>query len=878
MRIEYLLLENFAIVKSGMGLDKLELDFRKFHKNIITLIVGNNGTGKTGGVLANLHPFAGLGHLEARDDSDMIIPEKDGHKVIIFSTKKHLYYIEHFYKYNGKKRSRKISSYCKKDNKELNPSGSVTNFNLIIENEFQIDLNFLKLMRLGPNVKNFISLGATERKSFIAKLLQSVERYLKDQKYANEKSTLLSNALKIALSKKKKLGIDDITTLHDQIRKSTETLTIHKNQREELLKSLYMYKGSIDASKFDSYNKEMSECNNELLLIKKEYNQLVKPKYKHIELDEDMFGYYNERISNYNNDKLEVVAKIASINTKISSLKEEMEELDNEISSIKDDIESEDLADYIKKLEDKISYYKKNFNSSEVPKISKEALSSDVDKMNMILFHIDQILQLPYYTLKYFRDNYDKYEEDLDKLNLFIKKRMNKVNEKLSCFNTKSDKQKSLYVFFLPEKCKSWKECPYYMSETERQNNTKNKERKDDLFLEQECLDGLTQILNHLYFITKILNMRKNIKEYTLNMDIVMEVILNENKKYLPQPKMINDLLEKIEFHDEYLQNKEDLKNAKLRMDLLKNGKYRSKKDIIAEQSKLIVKIHDLEKQRKQYDDKLEKLNQKLNATEEMVQDYSIYTNYRLKSSEYNNKLQVIKNKTASLAKIKRDMESYKYKVNIYEHKLSLYNEMIKNDENALVSLRSKETIFNQLTTEIQTTKKYFEYTELIKDAVSNKTGIPKIHILFYCRALKSIANKIISDIYDGELILREFEITDTKFNIPYYTKGVNVSDIRYGSQAETSVATIAISFAILMQFMPKYNIMLLDEIDGPLYETNKEKFFASIEGELKDIGCEQVFMITQSKMYNDYPVNLIITDPEYKNYVSNKQSVIFQR
>ena len=175
-------------------------------------------------------------------------------------------------------------------------------------------------------------------------------------------------------------------------------------------------------------------------------------------------------------------------------------------------------------------------------------------------------------------------------------------------------------------------------------------------------------------------------------------------------------------------------------------------------------------------------------------------------------------------------------------------------------------------------TEKYFEYTELIRDAVSSKTGIPKIHIMFYCRALKDVANKIISEIYDGELILRDFEITDTKFNIPYYTKGVDVSDIRYASQAEASVATIAISFAILMQFMPKYNIMLLDEIDGPLYQTNKEKFFASIESELSSIGCEQVFMITQSKMYNNFPVNLIITDREYGSSVSENQNIIFQR
>ena len=114
MKITYLLLENFAIVKSGMGLDKIELDFTK-GSNTITLIVGNNGTGKTGGILSNIHPYSGLGHLETREDSDIIIPKKDGHKVAIFKTKKHEYFIEHFYKWMGENKSRKISSYIKKD-------------------------------------------------------------------------------------------------------------------------------------------------------------------------------------------------------------------------------------------------------------------------------------------------------------------------------------------------------------------------------------------------------------------------------------------------------------------------------------------------------------------------------------------------------------------------------------------------------------------------------------------------------------------------------------------------------------------------------------------------------------------------------------------
>ena len=304
----------------------------------------------------------------------------------------------------------------------------------------------------------------------------------------------------------------------------------------------------------------------------------------------------------------------------------------------------------------------------------------------------------------------------------------------------------------------------------------------------------------------------------------------------------------------------------------------RDKSDILDEQAKITLQINELEDSVRKYDNELEKLNLKINATEENVHDYTVQLQYNLNSSKLEQKIHDCTEKIHKLSEIAKDKEIYEQKKMNYLTEIDNISKSIKNEEDELYRLRNKETTYKQLTKEIEDTEKYYSYAELIKDAVSSKTGIPKVHIMFYCRALKNVANKIISEIYDGDLVLRDFEITDTKFNIPYYTKGVNVSDIRYGSQAETSVATVAISFAILIQFMPKYNIMLLDEIDGPLYETNKEKLFASIEGEVKSIGCEQVFMITQSKSYLNYPVNLIITDKDYSVQVTNKQSIIFQR
>ena len=299
---------------------------------------------------------------------------------------------------------------------------------------------------------------------------------------------------------------------------------------------------------------------------------------------------------------------------------------------------------------------------------------------------------------------------------------------------------------------------------------------------------------------------------------------------------------------------------------------------LVQEQSNIMVQMNDCKDRIKDLDQRMEGINQLLNSTEELLQDFRLMMEYDRKSGEYQRRIQSIQQRMRELNQLLEEKERYHQKERDYQQKIQEYDTIIDGITNEIMDLHTKQSIFKELSAEIEHVQEYYEYAELIRDAVSNRTGIPKVHIMFYCRALKSIANDIIKEIYDGELILRDFIIDDNRFEIPYYTKGVNVSDIRYGSQAEISVATIAISFAILIQFMPKYNIILLDEIDGPLHETNKKRVFASLEGQLKQINCEQVFLITQSKAYNNYPVNLIITDPDYASSVTNKQSVIFQR
>ena len=79
-----------------------------------------------------------------------------------------------------------------------------------------------------------------------------------------------------------------------------------------------------------------------------------------------------------------------------------------------------------------------------------------------------------------------------------------------------------------------------------------------------------------------------------------------------------------------------------------------------------------------------------------------------------------------------------------------------------------------------------------------------------------------------------------------------------------------------MQQFVSKYNIILLDEMDGPLYRQNKEKFIQIVEKQMKRIGCEQVIMITHNNLFENYPVDLILTS-HFENNEYNQSNTIWK-
>ena len=211
--------------------------------------------------------------------------------------------------------------------------------------------------------------------------------------------------------------------------------------------------------------------------------------------------------------------------------------------------------------------------------------------------------------------------------------------------------------------------------------------------------------------------------------------------------------------------------------------------------------------------------------------------------------------------KYTKDFESYKG----MKDELSFIEINIVRSKNDIDSLTNKikEMTINlsqllELQKDIGKMNKIYDEMFLVKDSLSSKQGIPLYFMSNYLSNTEKITNELLSIAYDDEIYIDAFDITPTEFAIPFFNRGIRLSDVKYASQGELSFLSIALSFALSSQALNKYNIMLLDEIDGPLDMSNREKFIRVLENQIDRIDAEQSFLITHNAMFSSYPVDII--------------------
>lgn len=880
MKIEYLLLENFIYLQSGLKKTKIELDLSK-SKHPINVFIGGIGSCKTF-ILSHLQPFATMGSLDIRNQDDQIIEGKDGLKIIKYKVNDTQYEIRHEYIWVERSETHTTKSYIYKDGEDLNPTGNVSSFKYVIVTEFGLEQSFLRLIRIGANVTGLLELSTTERKSFVASMLDS------------------ANAM-LALNKK----------LKDELRNCTTSISVISNKLAQL-----------EASKLEEYEERLNDINIEIVKIESEIKEREASISKHNAeialVAPEGFEYLQYMINEYINDIEAMRIVREEIETKLKTLADEKDipTLAKQIGACEADIEnmkvarmkaSSDHDDYVMQinaLNTKIAIIQNDTHLKELQRqyeIVKgesqclwneingfECPYTDTQLKNFIneLHEIDvMISDITQYSIESIRKVYHsdasiiKWANEKGEILTGRKINLGKRMANLA-YSAKYVKETVMYTppFCPTSNCPYKRTHPYTLSlgKNELDINEEVKQLQDqindidrELYIYAEypvIYNKISSLRNRFESATKVLKDIGCLVEGSLLIILTRldkqtwydyDAIIDTQEKCIKKSQYY-EILERLRIIDDELRqyNSNDIEN-------------------------LTSKVEEIEKLRSQCFNIIEEADSRIRESKTYLEElYIRYRNMMDKALD-EKKLQDIIHEIDLKAKELETMAKNADKIAPYElvnreHQIKINmllaqrNEIL--DEKNKLSVKIAEIKHGLADIEeIMVDQKYLSY---MVSATSSKEGIPLELVNDFVKGCKDIVNELTFDIFEDDIQLEEFQIDEKEFYVPYSIDGKYIKDVTKASQGQRSLFSIAIAFAFSQNLQIPYNIPLCDEPDAPLHKTEHMKFLSLLLRHMKANNSIQLFLITHNSALENIPVNFIATTPEDVN-LSNGSTLI---
>lgn len=846
MKIEKIILKNFAAIDNAMNAREITIDFSK-SINKICLLIGPNGCGKTT-LLSLLTPFSGLGNLDKRDKLNLILDNKEGYKEIHIKDNNDYYIIKHYYT-PQKDKNHSIKSYISKNDNELNINGNVTSFKEYIKEELGIETDYLKLIRLGSNVTSMIELSETERKTFMSKLLDEIGIFLSYYKKVNNDLHQLKEMISHTIDKINRLGIDNKKEVKELI--LSLKIEVEKEQEKygELSGLLSIYKHEIE------YIKEPLTLKDELSLSIKKLNKMNKILEKKDDYESTDPEFYNNRINNIEKNVIKCNTQIDSFNILINNYLSELNKLfeknreltiqlqkeqenDKELNKILE--EQNKLRVEINKCEDNLDNFSPDFTKKEFEdflvflKNSQQTLSKTYEFGSKPIKKVISLLREKRNVMQYINTHIINIDTNEDENSIFLSTLSRKINFN-NTFDCKDDCiAKNLFI---------------QIKNLLENNENKNKEKHDLSFYKdmEFVYQNIKNILSSFSEYKEIINkLPEKYKEWFLIDNIYNSI---ENLSYIYNEKDINDLYSLVMEYDDYIKLIENANQLAInyeRYSKLSNSSYISNQlnDISVQIDEYNGKISSLKKSINELKEEVKSNNNTLETLYDLKETFEKYDELKENTERlnkdyelYKTNMEHIKNTEIELQKCKMNIDYLNEKIQEQTSNLNQYN-----------SLKNELTKFNTI----------YDEMNLTKEALSSKKGMSLYYIKNYLGNTEEITNELLDIAYDGKIYIDNFCITPTEFTIPFFNRGKLIKDVKYASQGEISFLSIALSFGLASQALSKYNIMLMDEIDGPLDTKNREKFIKILENQIDRIGSEQSFLITHNDMFSSYPVDII--------------------
>lgn len=856
MKILNITLENFTAIKNALDTNKIFIDFSTT-ENKICILIGPNGSGKTS-ILSMLHPFADVGNLDVRSSTNLILADKDGFKEITIQKDDDIYIINHFYTHH-KDKNHSVKSYIKKNGIELNVNGNVSSFKEYVKEELSLDSDYLKLIRLGSNVTSLIDLTPTERKNFMGKIMDDIGIFLEYYKSVNNKLRQLEEMISHSIDKEKKLGISDKDEYKKEIKdleKEIDSLNINymdynnklaiynnninniedlDNLRDNLKDTTKIYnkminiinkKDLIENNDINYYKDKINEVNNKINSLKNTYNSnivLMQNSLSHLDNLNNQLNEYKIQLSKeINSDK-----EIDNIKINLNAMRKRLREYEDILGDYKPTISKDDLERFIVFLKNTQLILNRTYEFGKQP-ISK-VLSLMKDNKNVVNYINSHIIDID--------------EKSNNETSLFI----NMISEK---FNIGKD---DINLNCDVSDCKA-KKLLLEIQNIIKNHNIDEKNKDESFYRDMSFVySNINTIIPNFSNYKDIIDLLpEDIKKDFKTINIFSNI---EKLTYIYNEKKINDLLSLVTEYDNYITLLSDYSKEESilkKFGSISNSSYLSKlindtEEFITDENKKIINWRN---NNLTINEDLKTLNNDLDVYIDIKDTIERFDEIKSLYNKYNNDYNIYMENKEKRDEISIEINKLKYIIDTKNNLL----------QNKIINLEQYKVIRK----DISNMNKIYDDMVFVKNALSSKQGMPLYFISNYLKNTEEITNELLDIAYDGKIYIDSFDITPTEFSIPFFNRGKRLSDVKYASQGELSFLSLAIAFALSRQVLTNYNIMLLDEIDGPLDIYNREKFIKVLENQIDRIDAEQSFLITHNSMFSSYNVDII--DLSFKN------------
>lgn len=873
MKFLFLRLKGYIGIYNGLnGLTDISIDFRKCKHKII-VIRGDNGSGKTT-IFNALTPLP--------DQNTSFIPYMNASKEILIQDNMGIVYrilFIHNIKtqkmisgeevYNRETTKAYIQKLIDGNYIELNENGNVTSYREIISEEFGLDPNFTALAQLSTENNGIVCKKPAERKKYVSNITSSVEVYNGIYKKLYKKVSYLNKTVSSICDKLKKLG--EVDTIRNNLISMEKQNTILKEIRDNVISELSSLNTSILIS--DPNGDIQTKCKN---LLKEKNSYLIEIdklqniiRSSNIDSSLDMGFALKEcekTISALSMDnqiiKRELDTLLIDKEREYNKIEEKNIKLQSYNIHDSDSIESE--VQMYKDSLDSITSSLSNIGIKDPTSISKDEFITILNLLNDIKESIDSTKSI--YNNEDIKSAILHIQSNsypniigirIDREN--TKHMVDDVYKQVINYSNMVEKTKALSL--MPKECKIHS-CPFISEafEINKLDPSNNLDRCNKEYIDlSDRLKKLEEQEQNAERVSSCINLlNTSIRAFRSSTSILHKFPVT--RKYVDSDffdlfmdnSFYNEISEIYKFIDyaNLLEEHSHLKKLYLES-YNRLNEYNSKKEIcesiIDDINKLNTSIsnivNDIDEKNKiifENESKINFLSTKKLTIVSLKECQEKICNFTEQVKMIESTISEYETTICKIGLTKEQIKELEYKKKDIESQLSYID---KEKSNLQFVIHKSQELENELAE----VKADYTFVNTIAKYASTTTGIQLVFINLYMGKVIDMANRLLSIIFNGKYSLDKFVINESEFRIPCIRDGVSNDDVSSMSGAERAMISMIISFSILFNASTKYNIVGLDELDGPLDELNRLAFFDLLYSIINITNVEQCIMISHN-------------------------------